>query len=84
MKELIIRQVLDMGTRQIQVIHTPGHTPGSVCYLIRGNLFAGDTWKRVEKRKEGQYISLKVHTGRKKTYFWPKIITYILGGTLIL
>lgn len=27
----------------IEVIHTPGHTAGSVCYLWRGNLFTGDT-----------------------------------------
>lgn len=26
-----------------QVLHTPGHTPGSVCYLIEGELFTGDT-----------------------------------------
>jgi len=36
-------QVLDMGMQQIRVIHTPGHTPGSVCFLINGNLFTGDT-----------------------------------------
>ena len=27
----------------IAVIHTPGHTAGSMCYLWRGNLFTGDT-----------------------------------------
>lgn len=36
-------QVLGMGKLQIQVIHTPGHTPGSSCFLINGNLFSGDT-----------------------------------------
>lgn len=35
--------VLRVGTVEINVIHTPGHTPGSVCYLARGNLFTGDT-----------------------------------------
>ncbi|WP_245200055.1 MBL fold metallo-hydrolase [Herbaspirillum sp. LeCh32-8] len=28
---------------KIHVVHTPGHTAGSVCYLWRGNLFSGDT-----------------------------------------
>ena len=26
-----------------EVLHTPGHTPGSVCYLIENELFTGDT-----------------------------------------
>ncbi|OWY30620.1 MBL fold metallo-hydrolase [Herbaspirillum robiniae] len=31
------------ASEEIHVIHTPGHTAGSVCYLWRGNLFSGDT-----------------------------------------
>ncbi|MBW1730285.1 MAG: MBL fold metallo-hydrolase [Deltaproteobacteria bacterium] len=37
------RDVLKVGDLEIQVIHTPGHSPGSVCYLTNGNLFTGDT-----------------------------------------
>jgi glyoxylase-like metal-dependent hydrolase (beta-lactamase superfamily II) len=35
--------VFKVGTLEIRVIHTPGHTPGSVCYFVEGNLFTGDT-----------------------------------------
>ena len=27
----------------ITLIHTPGHTPGSQCFLVDGKLVAGDT-----------------------------------------
>ena len=27
----------------LQVVHTPGHTPGSVCFLIANHAFTGDT-----------------------------------------
>lgn len=35
--------IIEVGTLSFKVIHTPGHTPGSVCYLSGNNLFSGDT-----------------------------------------
>ncbi|OFY66336.1 MAG: hypothetical protein A2Y71_15850, partial [Bacteroidetes bacterium RBG_13_42_15] len=35
--------LLECGSLQIKVIHTPGHTLGSSCFLIDGALFSGDT-----------------------------------------
>ncbi|MDO4515695.1 MAG: MBL fold metallo-hydrolase [Bacillota bacterium] len=35
--------VIDFSGHAIQVLHTPGHSPGSVCYLVGDILFAGDT-----------------------------------------
>jgi glyoxylase-like metal-dependent hydrolase (beta-lactamase superfamily II) len=34
---------IQLGQVSIQVLHTPGHTPGSCCFLAEGNLFTGDT-----------------------------------------
>jgi len=34
---------LSFGSAKMKFIHTPGHTPGSCCILIDGNLFTGDT-----------------------------------------
>lgn len=34
---------LKFGDLQLRVLHTPGHTPGSVCLLCEGNMFSGDT-----------------------------------------
>ena len=35
--------VLTLGNTEIKVLHTPGHTPGSVCYLCGEDMFSGDT-----------------------------------------
>jgi hydroxyacylglutathione hydrolase len=34
---------LDFGAFRLQVLHTPGHTPGSLCFLVGNHLFTGDT-----------------------------------------
>lgn len=38
-------QVLDLGNREIEILHTPGHTKGSVCLYDREHdlLFTGDS-----------------------------------------
>jgi glyoxylase-like metal-dependent hydrolase (beta-lactamase superfamily II) len=36
-------QRIAFGAAELEVIHTPGHTPGSVCFLGDSNLFSGDT-----------------------------------------
>jgi glyoxylase-like metal-dependent hydrolase (beta-lactamase superfamily II) len=37
-------QVLDLGGDvEITLLHTPGHTPGSQCFLVQNRLVSGDT-----------------------------------------
>jgi glyoxylase-like metal-dependent hydrolase (beta-lactamase superfamily II) len=37
--------VIEVGDLRLRTIHTPGHTPGSICFLVEGKpiLFSGDT-----------------------------------------
>ncbi len=34
---------LQIGELSLRFLHTPGHTPGSQCFLVNGNLISGDT-----------------------------------------
>ena len=34
---------LKAGDVEIECVHTPGHTPGSQCFHVRGHLISGDT-----------------------------------------
>jgi hydroxyacylglutathione hydrolase len=37
-------QIVELGGAvQIRLIHTPGHTPGSQCFLVQNRLVSGDT-----------------------------------------
>lgn len=35
--------VVSVGSIDVELIHTPGHTPGSQCFLVRDHLVSGDT-----------------------------------------
>ena len=35
--------VVAVGGVDIELVHTPGHTPGSQCFLVDGRLVSGDT-----------------------------------------
>jgi len=34
---------VDFGKVSLRVLHTPGHSPGSICLFVNGYLFSGDT-----------------------------------------
>ena len=35
--------IVQAGDLEVRLIHTPGHTPGSQCFLVENRLVAGDT-----------------------------------------
>ena len=40
---IVDQQSFSFGPHALQAIHTPGHTPGSTCFLYGQHLFTGDT-----------------------------------------
>jgi len=40
---LIDGDELEFGEFKLTVLHTPGHTPGSVCFVLANHAFVGDT-----------------------------------------
>ncbi|MCL2003988.1 MAG: MBL fold metallo-hydrolase [Oscillospiraceae bacterium] len=43
--DILIRggETFPLGGHTVEALHTPGHTPGSVCYRVKDILFTGDT-----------------------------------------
>jgi len=39
-------EIISLGKLRLKVIHTPGHTRGSICLLVDNRLFTGDTLLR--------------------------------------
>lgn len=42
-RELVGDELLQVGNLSLQVIHTPGHSPGGICLYVDGCLLVGDT-----------------------------------------
>ncbi len=42
-RHIVDGEIIKLGSSEIKVIHTPGHTQGGVCFYIEGSLFSGDT-----------------------------------------
>ena len=42
-RHVVDGEVITLGGEPIEVIHTPGHTPDSVCYRVPGAVLTGDT-----------------------------------------
>ena len=46
-RRLVDGEEVELGNKRIRVVHTPGHTPGSACFLLevdgKNLLFSGDT-----------------------------------------
>ncbi len=41
--DILSKNDISLGDFTVQILHTPGHTLGGVCYLIDNILFSGDT-----------------------------------------
>ena len=42
-RHLVDNEEIPLGDGVVRVIHTPGHSPGSVCFLLDDAVFTGDT-----------------------------------------
>lgn len=60
-----------VGSLRVRVLHTPGHTPGSICLLVHDRLISGDTLfpggpgrtqKPEDLRQEIESIKAKLYT----------------------
>jgi glyoxylase-like metal-dependent hydrolase (beta-lactamase superfamily II) len=40
---LLDASIIQVGNIKMKVLHTPGHTPGSICLYTSGNVITGDT-----------------------------------------
>ena len=72
--------IIDAGLLKIRVLHTPGHTPGSTCFLIGRYLLSGDTifpggpgktWSPADFKTIVQSIETKIVVLPDETGIYP-------------
>jgi len=80
-RALLDGDIIKIGALELKVIHTPGHTPGSICLYSNGHVITGDTLfvgavGRTDLRG-GSYQQLlksiheKLYTLPPETIVWP-------------
>jgi glyoxylase-like metal-dependent hydrolase (beta-lactamase superfamily II) len=71
---------ISLGNLEFRVLHTPGHTPGGLCFLCGGYLFSGDTlfpggpgktWSPVEFRQIIDSLKRKIFVLPDDTRVYP-------------
>lgn len=65
-------QILNLGGLEIEVIHTPGHYPDSVCFLIGNCLFTGDT---LFVGRTGRTVGVGSDTGQLYRSVYSRLLT---------
>jgi glyoxylase-like metal-dependent hydrolase (beta-lactamase superfamily II) len=65
---------ITFGKIRIAVLHTPGHTPGSLCFYTEGYLISGDTLFPGGPGKTGRPADFKqiVHSLKEKIFVLPE------------
>ena len=71
--ELLYEGQMNVLGVPVTVLHTPGHTSGSCCFIIDGNLFSGDTlfdngYGRCDLA-DGNFNKMKQSLRKLKPYF---------------
>jgi hypothetical protein len=77
-------EVIVVGTIRMKVIHTPGHTPDSICLLVDDKLLTGDTlfvgeehvWQPFQQTDEAQGRC----EGLSRTWLWSEALFDDRGG----
>jgi len=78
-------QVLNVGGLNLEIIHTPGHTPGGICIKVGNLIFTGDTLFRMSVGRtdlgNGNYDQLMDSLKNKLMVLDENTIVYPGHGT---